>query len=191
MISMLQTGVISPFSERAETRLRAGRNGSNGPSGSRGWGPLRCLAARTQAEVAIHLAIRHAIFVEEQGFFESTDQDAHDGEPSTIHVLGVSGQVAGGAVRLYPLEEPGVWKGDRLAVLPLFRKQGLGGPLVRFAVASAGNLGGRLMLAHVQMPNVAFFTHLGWRPEGEPAEYVGRLHQLMAIDLASPSGPLR
>jgi ribosomal protein S18 acetylase RimI-like enzyme len=72
----------------------------------------------------------------------------------------------------------------RLAVLPAFRRQGLGAPLVRFAVASAGNLGGRVMVAHVQMPNVAFFERLGWRPEGQPVEYVGRAHQLMAIDLA-------
>jgi putative N-acetyltransferase (TIGR04045 family) len=180
---VLPTGVISPFSERAEAELRAERNGSNGP----GCPPLGCLAARTPAELAIHLAIRHAVFVQEQGFFSPTDHDVHDGQPSTLHVLGLSGQVAGGAVRLYELDavgEPGVWKGDRLAVLPPFRKRGLGGPLVRFAVASAGNLGGRLMVAHVQMPNVDFFQHLGWRMDGKPVEYVGRIHQLMVIDLA-------
>jgi putative N-acetyltransferase (TIGR04045 family) len=103
-------------------------------------------------------------------------------------VVAARGPLVVGSVRLYPLEEPGVWKGDRLAVLPPFRKQGLGAPLVRFAVTAAGNLGGRLMVAHVQMPNVSFFKRLGWRPEGEPAEYVGRLHQLMAIDLAPSRG---
>jgi putative N-acetyltransferase (TIGR04045 family) len=171
------TAVISPFSVRAEEELRAELNGPEVPAPS-------CMTARSPAEVAIHLAIRHAVFVQEQGFFESTDRDAHDDHPSTIHVLGLSGQVAGGAVRLYELEEPGVWKGDRLAVLPPFRKRGLGAPLVRFAVARAGELGGRLMLAHVQIPNVAFFRRLGWRPDGDPVEYVGRMHQIMAIDLA-------
>lgn len=171
------TAVISPFSVRAEEELLAELEGSKDP-------PVSCMAARSSAEVAIHLAIRHAVFVEEQGFFNSTDRDLHDDKPSTIHVLGLSGQVAGGAVRLYELEEPGVWKGDRLAVLPLFRKRGLGAPLVRFAVARAGDLGGRVMVAHVQMPNVIFFRRLGWRPEGQPVDYVGRVHQMMAIDLA-------
>lgn len=186
---MFPTGVISPFSAQAEAALRAeGREWPEG-IGSNGSVPaLRCLTARTPEEVAIHLAIRHAVFVDEQGFFESTDRDAHDDAPSTIHALGLCGQVAGGAVRLYELEEKGIWKGDRLAVLPPFRRRGLGGPLVRFAVASAGNLGGRLMLAHVQMPNVVFFEHLGWRREGGPVEYVGRVHQLMAIDLSPSPG---
>lgn len=168
--------------------LRGEHADGDGPNGS---APLCCLAARTPEEVAIHLAIRHAVFVEEQGFFESTDRDAHDDAPSTIQVLGLSGQVAGGAVRLYEQEGmgEGVWKGDRLAVLPAFRRRGLGAPLVRFAVATAGNLGGRLMIAHVQLSNVVFFEHLGWRPEGEPVEYVGRMHQRMAIDLSpAPAG---
>ena len=169
-------GVISPFSVRAEEELRLDPEP-----------PLRCIGARSQAERDIHLAIRHAVFVEEQRFFEGTDQDTHDDEPSTIHVLGLSGRVAGGAVRLYELEEPGLWKGDRLAVLPPFRKRGLGAPLVRFAVARAGDLGGGLMIAHVQLPNVIFFRRLGWRPRGEPVEYVGQPHQVMEIDLA-PSG---
>jgi putative N-acetyltransferase (TIGR04045 family) len=181
------TDVICPFSARAEEALRRECSRGTEPEGPAP--ELRCLEARTPEEVAIHLAIREAVFVGEQGFFESTDRDAHDESPSTIHVLGLSGRVAGGAVRLYELEEPGVWKGDRLAVLPPFRRRGLGGPLVRFAVAAAGARGGRLMIAHVQLPNVVFFEHLGWRPEGEPVEYVGRMHQLMAIDLSpGPAG---
>ncbi|MGH2687335.1 MAG: MSMEG_0567/Sll0786 family nitrogen starvation N-acetyltransferase, partial [Actinomycetota bacterium] len=121
-------------------------------------------------------------------FFEGTDRDAHDEDPSTVHVLGVSGRVAGGAVRLYELGGPGLWKGDRLAVLPPFRRRGLGAPLVRFAVARAGELGGRLMTAHVQLPNVVFFRRLGWRPQGEPVEFHGRPHQVMEIDLSPPQG---
>lgn len=173
---MHPTGVISPFSEQAELALRLDPEP-----------PLRCAAAASQAERDIHLAIRHAVFVEEQGFFEHTDRDDHDEDAATIHVLGLSGRVAGGAVRLYELDDPGLWKGDRLAVLPPFRRRGLGAPLVRFAVARAGELGGRLMIAHVQLPNVVFFRRLGWRPQGDPVEFVGRLHQVMEIDLAPPA----
>lgn len=114
-------------------------------------------------------------------------------------MLSLWGPVAGGAVRLYPLDDEGLWKGDRLAVLDPFRRRRLGAPLVRFAVKTAGERGGHRMLAHVQVPNVPFFVRLGWEPVGEPEEYVGHLHQLMAIDLRSngltpaeaPGGPER
>ena len=37
------------------------------------------------------------------------------------------------------------------------------------------------MVAHIQLPNVAFFERLGWRRRGEPDDYVGVPHQPMAI----------
>jgi GNAT superfamily N-acetyltransferase len=86
-------------------------------------------------------------------------------------------------VRLYPLEDAGHWQGDRLAVLPGARGHGLGAPLVWFAVATAAGGGGRLMTAHIQPRNVAFFERLGWRVSGEQEIYVGVPHVPMAIDL--------
>ncbi len=142
-----------------------------------------CLIATGPEEVALHHLIRHEVFVKEQRFFEETDEDEHDEDPRTLKVLGLCGRVAGGAVRLYPLDEPGMWKGDRLAVLAAFRPRGLGAPLVRFAVRTAGERGGELMIAHIQPRNVAFFRRLGWKRVGEPTEYVGRLHQQMSIGL--------
>lgn len=147
-----------------------------------------CRPARTPEELALHLEIRHRVFVDEQHFFPTTDRDAHDEHPATVHVLGLCGPVAGGAVRLYPVAEPGVWKGDRLAVVPSFRSNGLGGPLVRYAVWHAGQAGGSLMIAHIQPANVGFFRHLGWRPVGDPVDYVGQPHQPMEIDLTPPTG---
>jgi putative N-acetyltransferase (TIGR04045 family) len=154
-----------------------------------------CRPARHGAELALHHEIRHRVFVEEQGIFDGTDADHHDDDPATVHVLGLCGDVAGGAVRLYPLidpeavdVEPGLWKGDRLAVLPSFRRNGLGAPLVRFAVLTASQAGGRKMIAHIQPSNVGFFRHLGWYPVGEPVSFVGMPHQTMAIDLEASLG---
>ncbi len=148
---------------------------------------LVCHRATTDAELAEHLAIRRAVFVDEQRLFVGSDRDAHDDDPATQHVLGYVDGVPAGAVRLYPLRDQdptgGLWKGDRLAVLPAHRTAGLGGPLVRYAVASAGEAGGHTMLAWVQLANVRFFQRLGWTPVGEPAEYVGHLHQQMSIPL--------
>jgi hypothetical protein len=39
------------------------------------------------------------------------------------------------------------------------------------------------MIAHIQPSNVNFFERLGWERVGEPMEYVGHPHQVMAIDL--------
>ncbi|MFZ2502994.1 MAG: MSMEG_0567/Sll0786 family nitrogen starvation N-acetyltransferase [Nocardioides sp.] len=143
---------------------------------------LLCADACTLADLEMHRAIRRAVFVEEQGIFEGSDADAQDEDPRTVHVLGWVGDQPGGAVRLYPLDDDGLrWQGDRLAVLPQFRAAGLGGPLVRHAVATAARLGGTHMVAHIQTPNVRFFQHLGWEPDGAEEIYVGRTHQPMII----------
>ncbi len=169
---MSRSTVVSPFSKSAQADEALSRGLL-----------VTCRVASTSKELSLHFAIRKAVFVDEQGFFEGTDRDARDDDPPTLHVLALYGRVAGGAVRLYPLEEPGLWKGDRLAVLPAFRKRGLGAPLVRFAVRTAGERGGRLMVAHIQPQNVPFFERLGWHRVGDPAPFVGRVHQQMAIEL--------
>ena len=143
---------------------------------------ILCRPATGPDETALHHRIRHEVFVVEQSVFAGSDRDAHDDSASTIKVLAWAGDRPGGAVRLYPLE-PGLWQGDRLAVLPPFRAWNLGGPLVRFAVDTAASLGGAEMVAHVQTANVRFFERLGWCRRGEPELYVGLPHQLMSIDL--------
>jgi putative N-acetyltransferase (TIGR04045 family) len=148
-----------------------------------------CYLAADPVELAEHYALRHQVFVVEQGIFEADDRDGHDDDERTLHVVGhVEGGV-GGAVRLYPLDAAGeLWKGDRLAVLREHRACHLGARLVRFAVATAGSRGGRRMIAHIQLPNVSFFEHLGWRPEGPAAPFLGVQHQLMAIGLGPGQG---
>ncbi len=143
---------------------------------------LLCRPAEGSAEAATHHRIRHAVFVEEQGLFRGDDRDVHDSQPATIHVLGFADGVPAGTVRLYPLGA-GIWKGDRLAVLPEHRHSGLGAPLVRYAVATAGTRGGSRMGAQVQAGNVRFFQALGWTAVGDPAGYLGRPHQQMSIAL--------
>jgi putative N-acetyltransferase (TIGR04045 family) len=148
---------------------------------------VECLAATTAAQLDDHHRIRHQVFVEEQGLFHPSDLDNHDGEPEVIRVLGRCGSVPAGTVRLFPLDPTGRrWQGDRLAVLPEFRALGVGKPLVRFAVATAGALGGGEMVAHIQLTNVTFFEHLGWTKNGAVEVYVGIPHQPMSIGLRRP-----
>jgi putative N-acetyltransferase (TIGR04045 family) len=156
---------------------------------ARPFGATRCSVAQSGDERERHFAVRHAVFVVEQALFSPDDRDDRDRDPATLHAVGFAGDEIAGAVRLYPVEEPGVWKGDRLAVLPGHRKGALGAQLVRFAVATAGELGGRVMVAMIQLPNVEFFSALGWRESGPIRPYHGVAHQPMEIALrpVSPS----
>ena len=133
-------------------------------------------------DLAAHLAVRHRVFVELQGLFAGTDRDARDDAPDTVHVVAVVDGAVVGTVRLYPLGS-GLWKGDRLAVLPDARVHRLGGELVNYAVRTAGALGGSRMVAQVQVANVRFFERLGWVRDGDAALYRGVMHQPMAIAL--------
>jgi len=144
---------------------------------------VHCRPVATPAELSVHLRIRERVFVDEQAIFTGTDRDERDADPATIHVLGFCDGEIAGTVRLYALDEEGVWLGDRLAVLPAYRARHVAAPLVRFAVRSAGDHGGRLMRAHVQVANVRFFQRLGWIALGGPADYLGSPHQDMVIEL--------
>lgn len=150
-------------------------------------GPVSCRLAESAAERRVHRAIRHQVFVAEQRIFAGSDEDEHDGG-GALAVLGRCGARAAGTVRLYPLDESGLWKGDRLAVLRALRGCHVAAPLVRFAVASAARRGGHTMVARIQTPNVPFFESLGWRADGATGPYLGLSHQPMAIDL-SPRDP--
>lgn len=142
-----------------------------------------CRPAEGPVELATHHDIRRTVFVTEQGLFARDDRDSHDLDAATIHVLGLDDGVSAGTVRLYPLGDA-LWKGDRLAVLPEHRRSGgLGAALVRYAVATAGALGGTRMEAQVQVANVRFFQALGWVTLGAPADYLGLVHQKMSIAL--------
>ena len=95
------------------------------------------------------------MFVEAQRIFEHDDRDGRDEPPATQHAVALAGDDVVGAVRFYPLDGDGLWKGDRLAVLPAERALQLGAMLVRFAVRTAGELGGRRMVAQIQVPERA------------------------------------
>src|SRR3954469_793771 len=150
-------------------------------------GAALCRVAADAAELEAHFAVRRAIFVEAQALFAGDDRDERDGSPETVHAVGLVDGAVGGAVRLYPLAD-GVWKGDRLAVLPRARTLHLGAALFLFAVETARARGGHTMVAQIQLPNVRFFEHLGWRPNGPPGEYHWVTHQPMAIPLRPDPG---
>ena len=151
-------------------------------SPSRSRAELEVRIARTPAELDGHFAVREEVFVREQRLFDGSDRDRWD--ETALHVVAVASREVVGAVRLYPLDEAGLWQGDRLSVSPLARSLRAGGPLVRFAVSTAGELGGHLMIARIQEPIVPLFRFLGWERVGGLIDYRGVPHQRMTITLA-------
>jgi putative N-acetyltransferase (TIGR04045 family) len=158
--------------------------------GSAGGHALACRVAAGDDERARHFEIRRAVFCAEQGMFGGEDdRDERDAAGATLHAVGVEDGIIGGTVRLYPLDaDHRQWQGDRLAVLPPFRRTSLGGELVRFAVRTAGAAGGARMVAMIQVPNVRFFVSLGWSLDGAVVAFHGRDHQPMAIPLSPGRG---
>jgi putative N-acetyltransferase (TIGR04045 family) len=143
-----------------------------------------CRQVASAAELADHFAIRHRIFVDEQAIFTESDLDVHDRDGSAVALIGYCDGLVAGTVRLFAIDHAdGIWQGDRLAVLALYRTRGLGAPLVRCAVATAAVLGGHLMSAHIQLANVRFFQRLRWETDGDPEIYAGLVHQPMSIEL--------
>lgn len=151
-------------------------------SAERGKAPVLACRLAEPDVLRHHFEIRHEVFVNEQRLFAMTDVDERDSDPETLHVLGYCDGVPVGAVRLFRIRG-GLWQGDRLAVLPRYRMVGLGSPLVRLAVAQATARGGRRMIAHIQLANVAFFRRLGWEQDGPAEMYHGAPHQPMAVTL--------
>lgn len=172
-------------------RVRTSRTAEPVVEEGRGRTPrVECRPVSSATELAAHYAVRHRVFVEEQGVFPAGDRDVHDDEPGAGHVVGLVNGVVCGTVRLYPLDRAtGVWQGDRLAVLGDHRRHGLGAPLVRLAVRLAGQCRGREMIAHVQPDNVRFFEYLGWHQVGGIEDYVGIPHQRMSIMLDGATAP--
>ena len=125
------------------------------------------------------------MFVEAQRLFaEARPRRARRASPRTLHAVAeVDGEIVG-AVRLYPLDGAGLWKGDRLAVLPEARvHRASAGCSSRSPCAPRATRGGQRMVAQIQERNVRFFEHLGWAADGPAAPYRGVTHQPMAIAL--------
>ena len=145
---------------------------------------VQCRPAANEAERLICARLRHAVFVVEQSIFDESDRDARDEDDATIHLIADVGGVAGGTVRIYRLDNSGLWKGDRLAVAEPLRRSVIGKRLVQKAVQTASELGGQEMVASVQVSNVHFFERLGWRRDGEPVTTYRVPHMQMRIGLS-------
>jgi predicted GNAT family N-acyltransferase len=131
-------------------------------------------------------AIRHAVFVEEQGI--SADLEIDDYDSIAEHALAyVDGQCVATA-RIYLDEQnPSKAKIGRMAVLKEFRGQGIGTALLGEAIRAGMMQGASVFELHAQQSAVPFYAKLQFKPDGAIFDEVGIPHQCMRLVLGAPA----
>jgi predicted GNAT family N-acyltransferase len=135
--------------------------------------PLLKIAA-TPAERDAALALRLAVFCDEQGVPRELEVDAHD--PTATHVVALIDDRAVGTLRWRPICGGARAKIERVAVAQEARGQGIGDALMRFALRQ---LDARLFkdtVLHAQLHAQHFYARLGYAAEGEPFDEDGIPH---------------
>lgn len=122
-------------------------------------------------------AVRHAVFIVEQGIAEELEWDAFD--PACTHALAfdVSGEAIG-CGRLLPDGHIG-----RLAVLPKWRGHGVGSALLCELMDLARERGQARVLLNSQTRAMPFYARHGFAAEGDEFMEADIPHQAMARSL--------
>jgi predicted GNAT family N-acyltransferase len=144
--------------------------------------PYSVRPASWQHDRAELMFVRLRVFVEEQGIPESEEMDAAD--PDCRHALAIAenGDLVGTG-RLDPRGKIG-----RVAVLPKFRRAGVGNAIVRHLVNQATELGIAQVYLHAQADSVGFYERLGFRAEGPIFDEVGIPHRRMRRGIGQGNG---
>ena len=129
-------------------------------------------------------AIRHAVFVEEQGIPAELEIDAYD--PIAEHVLAfVDGQCVATARIYLDEQDPSKVKIGRMAVLKDFRGQGIGTALLGETIRAGMMQGATVFELHAQHSAVSFYAKLQFKPDGAIFDEVGIPHLCMRLVLGT------
>jgi ElaA protein len=136
--------------------------------------------AVTEADRAACLALRRAVFVEEQGVPEHDEMDGRD--DAATHLLARAEGRPVGTLRIRWLADTA--KLERVCVLADHRGAGIGTALTRAAleraIAAPGVTGARL---GAQLPVIGFYERLGFAAQGETYLDAGIPHRDMVRPL--------
>ena len=132
--------------------------------------------ARDAAELEAALAVRRAVFIDEQGVGEAEEMDGRDDE--ALHLVAVEppGDVVA-TCRLLAADEK--VKLGRVAVLPRARRRGLALALLRAAEPEAIALGGERIVLGAQTYALGLYEQAGYIVTSEPFLDAGLEHVWM------------
>jgi predicted GNAT family N-acyltransferase len=142
---------------------------------------LRCRVAVLPDDWDQVLAIRLAVFVDEQGVPVEEEVDRHD--PEALHLLAVLDERAVGTGRLVIAGERGII--GRMAVLPGARGRGVGSALLRELLAEARRRGLRAVQLAAQLHARPFYARFGFMAGGPHFLDGGIWHQRMTKVLSA------
>ena len=117
--------------------------------------------------------VRRRVFIEEQGIAVEHEWDSMD--RTSRHLVIVTDYDAPiGTVRLTPNAHIG-----RMAVLPAWRRRGIGRRLLQAALEEATEAGMHTVALAAQLPVIAFYEKLRFEAYGEIFQDVGIPHRMM------------
>jgi len=129
------------------------------------------------AEAALR-AIRTAVFIVEQRVPAELEWDDMDARSTHALARDAAGAPIG-CGRLLPTGYIG-----RMAVLPPWRKRGVGAALLAALVGLARERGHASATLNAQVSAMPFYARAGFRPTGEQFDEAGIDHRVMTLDLA-------
>ena len=121
------------------------------------------------------LAIRYAVFVDEQGVPKELERDEHD--QGALHLIARTADgTAVGTARMLRDGHIG-----RMAVLPAWRRRGVGSALLRELTRIAGGRGIHSLFLNAQCEAESFYRRFGFVAEGEVFADAGIAHRRMIL----------
>lgn len=133
-------------------------------------------AVWSQDESAI-AHIRRQVFIEEQAVPEAMEWEAQDAQCDWYIAQDKVGETIG-ICRLTPDAHIG-----RMAVLPGWRRQGVGSALLQAVLARAWQKGLRQVSLHAQVQAMPFYGRCGFQASGPEFDEAGIPHRVMSLDL--------
>jgi predicted GNAT family N-acyltransferase len=122
--------------------------------------------------------IRKHVFINEQGVPEEMELDERD--PLAQHALAYLNSECIGTARLVNL--PGnLGRIGRMAVLPMHRKQGVGGKLLCALLELSKSQGITKLELHAQLSAIAFYEQYGFIAQGDIYDEAGIAHRDMIL----------
>ncbi|MBU3611570.1 GNAT family N-acetyltransferase [Polynucleobacter sp. MG-27-Goln-C1] len=123
-------------------------------------------------------SVRKRVFIEEQGVPAEMELDEYD--PLAQHALAYLDSECIGTARLVTL--PGnVGRIGRMAVLPMHRRQGIGGDLLRALLELSKSQGITQLELHAQLSAMPFYEQFGFTAQGDIYDEAGIAHRDMIL----------
>jgi len=131
-------------------------------------------SVKSQSELKQAMAVRHNVFVEEQGIDEREEYDGLD-DSSLQFVVKAAGEVIGTARVRFVTKDCA--KIERMAILKPYRKQGAGKTILTFILFHVET---SQVILHAQWSAVPFYKACGFEESNGPFFEAGIKHVKMA-----------